>query len=69
MRSRRGHFGTSNSSWIRLHTSVSQEIKILHKVSYRNSTLNISIKIYFQSSLSSSTNEVLFDSSDITLNY
>ena len=50
-----GYFETSNSGWIRLHDSVSQESKSLHKISSRNNTLNIPIKIYLRLSLSSST--------------
>ena len=55
-----GHYETSNSGWIRLHASVLLETKTIHKISSRNSTLSIPIKVYLQSSLSSLSNEVLF---------
>ena len=60
MKSESGHYETSNSGWIRLHASVLLETKTIHKISSRNSTLSIPIKVYLQSSLSSLSNEVLF---------
>ena len=52
--------GTSNSGWIRLIASISFETNTIHRITCRNGTLSISIKIYLQSSLSSSSKEVFF---------
>ena len=60
MRSLSSHSGTSESGWIRLHDSISQETKTIHIIISLNSTLSIPIKIYLQSSLSPLSNEAIF---------
>ena len=60
MRGETGHYETSNSDWIRLHASIPSETMNIHKIISRNSTLSIPIKVYLQSLLSSSSNEVFF---------
>ena len=51
--------GQSNQGKIRLHSSLSWETKTIHRISSRNSTLSIPVKVHLQSSLSS-CNEVFF---------
>ena len=46
-----GHSEKSKNDWIRLCASISQETKTAHKISSRNSTSCIPIKIYVQSLL------------------
>ena len=45
---------------MRLHFSSSQETKTIHRISSRNSTLSVPIKVYLGSSLLSLSNEVFF---------
>ena len=60
MRSLSSHSWTSESGWIRLHDSISQETKTIHIISSLNSTLSMPIKIYLRSSFSPLSNEALF---------
>ena len=60
MMAKSGHYETNKSGWIRLHASVPSETKTVHKSSFINSTLSISINVYLWPSLSSLSNEVFF---------
>ena len=60
MRGESGHYEISNSDWIRLHASIPWETKTIHKISSRNITWSLPIKVYLWSSLPSLSSKGFF---------